>query len=282
MSRAAAAPGESRKGIFSSGNRALALGILLCFLCLALAAFTLRRLDALKPADWYEGQFTYLPSGKFLKPMALDMDEALASIIWVKGMLYFADSYLTGRSYHWMGHIVDIVTVLNPRFMPAYEFGGLVLAEGDTTVHHALALLEKGIGEFPDHWKYRVYAAMTRLHIDSNFVAAAEYVQPLQHRTDVPEYVRGLALTFASKGLSSPGALVFLLEGYFGSADPMSRKMVVDKIWKNFAERPAGVLAPARVEKEKAVVEEHLRRIGEDPENAAAHYGELVRFLRGG
>jgi hypothetical protein len=89
----------------------------------------IQKADKSKPADWNTSQLTYLPSGKILKPMALDFDEALADMLWIDGMLYFANSYMTASSYKWMGHILDVVTILNPRFKEAYDFGGVVLTK---------------------------------------------------------------------------------------------------------------------------------------------------------
>ena len=81
--------------------------------------------DDTKPADWNTDQLTYLPSGKILKPMAMDLDEAVADGLWIRAMIYFSDSYLAGKGYGWLGHMLDIVTILNPRMHNAYEFGGV-------------------------------------------------------------------------------------------------------------------------------------------------------------
>src|SRR3954468_4332363 len=167
---------------------------------LAASIFLVHLADETKPPDWNEDHLTYLPSGKLLKPMLMDLDEAAADILWIDGMIYFADAYLEKKSYRWLGHILDIVTILNPRLHQAYEFGGVVLTKEKGQLPGTLKLLDRGIAEFPQDWRLHVYAAMAQLTLDSNFMKAAKYLNPIPLDSAVPSHIKTLCASLLSRG----------------------------------------------------------------------------------
>ncbi len=166
----------------------------------------------------------------------MDMDEAAASLLWVRGIVYFADSYLQNKSSDWMGHIVDIVTTLNPRFKPAYEFAGVTLTRDQENLPRALAILDRGIGEFPEDWKLSVYAAMSQINLDSNYLKAAEYLKPLALKEDVPQHLKTLSATFIEKGGDTRLALAFLVDRYRQSENPINRDIFLQKILQLYSQ----------------------------------------------
>jgi hypothetical protein len=198
------------------------------------ASYFLHRADDTKPADWVGDELTYLPSGKFLKPMVLDQDATVGDILWTKGMIYFATAYLEKKSYRWLAHILDIVTTLNPRFYKAYEFGGVVLTKEKSEIPKTLKLLDRGIAEFPHDWQLRVYAAMAQLALDSNFNLAAEYLKPVTLEKDVPDHIRTITATFLEKGGGRRVALAFLIHAYVRSDNSINREIFVKKILKMY------------------------------------------------
>lgn len=206
------------------------LGLLLLACLFAASVALVRKADGTKPADWNEDRLTYLPSGKLLKPMVLGFDEAAGDILWIESMIYFSDAYLNGKSYAWLGHMLDIVTQLNPRFYQAYEFGGVALTKDKERLPQAIALLERGIGQFPKDWRLRVYAAMARLAHDSDYTAAAGYLQPVSLDPNVPNHIRTLCATFLSKGGGKRVALAFLVDRWLQSGNAINREIFVEKI----------------------------------------------------
>ncbi|MFC1584944.1 hypothetical protein ACFL5V_05310 [Fibrobacterota bacterium] len=194
----------------------------------------LRRADEQKPADWQEAKFTYLPSGNHLKPMLLGHDQAYAGWIWVDAMLYFADAYLEGKGYPWLGNIIDIVITLDPKFHSAYEFGAMILSENRQTLPKALEITVRGITQFPEDHKFRVYAGMFQLSLDSNYFLAAEYLKPVNQDQDAPEYMRGLASTLLARAGDRQAALKFLMQSYLAAKSPINREFVLRKMAKTF------------------------------------------------
>jgi hypothetical protein len=215
-----------------SQNRALLLGLFALVGLLFSAAFFVTRADNLKTKDWQREELTYLPSGKYLKPMVLGFTEAAASLLWVKGVLYFGEAYLTNRDYRWMGHILDIVTTLNPRFTEAYSFAASLLTKDKSEIEKTLKMIDRGLVEYPEQWRWRVSAALARQRLDSNLIAAAKYLQPLAQDTTVPPYVKGLTARFLEKGGGESMAIAFLVNQYFIATSPMQREIFAHRLAK--------------------------------------------------
>ncbi len=251
------------------------MGLLALAALLTASILLINRADDAKPGDWNESQLTYLPSGKILKPMAMDLDEAFADVLWIDGMMYFADAYLEKKSYRWMGHILDVVTILNPRFRQAYEFGGVVLTKQKSEIPKTLLLLDRGIGEFPKDWRLRLYAAMAQLTLDSNFVRAAEYLEPIAVQEDVPNHIRTLCATLLNKGGGRRVALAFLVDSYIRSENTISKEIFVDKILKLYP----GV--PAEEARRRDTVEKVLHEVSMEPRAVLLGLGAIHEFLSG-
>lgn len=229
--------------------------------------------DSAKTADWNEERLTYLPSGKLLKPMVLDFDEAAADILWIQAMMYFADAYLGGKSDAWLGHMLDIVTQLNPRLYQAYEFGGSVLTKDKEQLPQALAVLRRGIGEFPKDWKLRAYAALAQLAHDSDYTRAAEFLKPVTLDPEVPDHIRTLCATFLSKGGGRKMALAFLVDRWLHSGNAINREIFVQKILKLY---PGG---PQPEAERKDKVEKILREISYEPSIQMVGLGVMNHYL---
>jgi hypothetical protein len=210
-------------------------GIALLVLLLAAGSWSLRKSDASKPSDWLDDRLTYVPSGKILKPMVLDMDEAVADLLWIRGMIYFADAYLTRRSYKWLGHIIDVVTTLNPRLHQAYEFAGVVLTKEKSELPKTLRILNRGIGEFHEDWRLRLYAAMAQLALDSNYTLAADLLRPVATHEEVPGHIKTMCATLLDKGGNRGLALAFLVDRYLETRNPISRELFLEKMLKLYA-----------------------------------------------
>lgn len=210
--------------------------------------------DAVKTRDWNEDQLTYLPSGKMLKPMVMDLDEAVADLLWIKAMMYFADAYMSGKGYGWLGHMLDIVTTLNPRMHHAYEFGGVVLTKEKQQLPKTMRLLERGVQEFPKDWRIRLYASMAQLALDSNYTKAAEFLKPISLDKDVPDHIRTLSASLLNKGGGRRVALAFLVDRYRHSDNTINREIFLEKIIKLYAASPEP--DPRRKETVKRILHE--------------------------
>ena len=251
------------------------IGLVALVALFSLSVWLITKTDNAKPADWNESRLTYLPSGKILKPMALDLDEAVADMIWIDGMIYFADAYLGRKTYQWLGHFLDIVTILNPRFLQAYEFGGVVLTKEKSELLNTLRLLDRGIAEFPTDWKLRVYAAMAQLSLDSNYVKSAEYLQPIALVPGVPNHIRTLAAALLSKGGGQRMALAFLVDCYIRSENQINREIFVNRILRLYPGKPE------EESRRRGLVEKVLHEVVLTPDVLMLGLGLIHEYLTG-
>lgn len=249
------------------------LGLAVLVLMLAASILLIDKGDATKPRDWNDDQLTYLPSGNMIKPMAMDLDEAVADLLWIKAMVYFADAYLAGKGYGWLGHMLDIITILNPHLYQAYEFGGVVLTKEKRQLPKTMVLLERGIATYPKEWRLRLYASMAQLALDSNFTKAAEFLKPISLDKDVPDHIRTLCATLLNKGGGRRVALAFLVDRYRHSDNTINREIFLEKIIKLY---PGGSEPDA---KRKDVVKRVLTEVTYEPMIELMALGVINEYL---
>ena len=249
------------------------LGIAALVVMLAVSVLLINKADGTKPRDWNDDRLTYLPSGKMIKPMVMDLDEAVADLLWIRAMVYFSDSYLAGKGYGWLGHMLDIITILNPYLYQAYEFGGVVLTKEKRQLPKTLDLLERGIATYPKEWRLRLYASMAQLALDSNFTKAAEFLKPVTLDKDVPDHIRTLCATLLNKGGGRRVALAFLVDRYRHSDNTINREIFLEKIIKLY---PGGTEPDA---KRKDVVKRVLNEVISEPLIEMMALGVINEYL---
>jgi tetratricopeptide (TPR) repeat protein len=129
----------------------------LVLVCLLGQAAVVRKLDALRPAATLE-DVLYIPSPQVLKRLSLGYDGLIADVYWTRAVQYFGRKHIAraGR-YNLLFPLLDITTTLDPKMVPAYEFGATFLAqrppEGAGQPDKAVELLQKGIQANPNEWR---------------------------------------------------------------------------------------------------------------------------------
>lgn len=98
-------------------------------------------------------ELAYFPSGKFLKPVVIEYENLAADLVWLRAIQYYGHHLMTDRKYTWLGHIFDILTQLDPKFVGAYRFGGMTLAWDAEKPEEGISLLRKGMHENPLRWE---------------------------------------------------------------------------------------------------------------------------------
>jgi tetratricopeptide (TPR) repeat protein len=97
----------------------------------------------------------YAPSPASAPLVSLGFREVAADLLWIRLTGYFgsADANATG-----VAGLVDAIVALDPNYHRPYEYGARAITIAPHGVNqasylHALAVLEKGMGRFPDDWK---------------------------------------------------------------------------------------------------------------------------------
>jgi hypothetical protein len=116
----------------------------------------------------------YIPSPKVVERMSLGYSGLLADIYWTRVVQYFGTKHRAkDKQYLILEPLLDVTTTLDPKLLPAYQFGSVFLAqkppEGAGNPQAAALLVEKGIRENPQSW---------RLYYDLGYIYWLELKDP--------------------------------------------------------------------------------------------------------
>lgn len=116
--------------------------------------------DRLYARTLTENRLLYVTSPKAMEKVALSYDSILADVYWVRALQHFGGERLKegNGQYDLLFPMLDLATSLDPRFVVAYRFGAIFLAEaqpgGAGRPDLAIALLKKGVAANPGKWDY--------------------------------------------------------------------------------------------------------------------------------
>ncbi len=98
----------------------------------------------------------FVPSATFLRYASLGYKTMVADLMWIRATQYFGKELLSktksGRKYKFLFPFLDLTVSLDPHFIDAYRFGGLLL-DVVKQYDHAIALYEKGYAANPNRWE---------------------------------------------------------------------------------------------------------------------------------
>src|SRR5258708_34689939 len=99
----------------------------------------------------------YLRSSTVLRRMSLGCTGLLADIYWTRAVQYFGEQHHSGSGdFRLLAALLDVTTELDPKLLPAYQFGANFLApkppNGAGLPGAALALMNYGLEHNPDQW----------------------------------------------------------------------------------------------------------------------------------
>lgn len=152
-------------------------------------------------------QLLYVRSGALLQRLALSYDALLADVYWIRAIQHYGGTRLSKKAdkrYDILYPLLDIVTTLDPRFMIAYRFGAIFLAEGYPNgpgrPDQAVALLEKGMRAQPDRWQYPYDAGFVHYWWLGDYRRAAGWFERASRVPGAPWWLQPLAATTLAQG----------------------------------------------------------------------------------
>src|SRR2546427_3837374 len=141
----------------------------------------------------------YLPSGKFLKVMALGFDGLLADVLYLWSIQYYGNYDIKDR-FDYLERIYEqVITELDPHYLDPYLVGALIMTAEARKPEMALKLLDKGVRANPDQWIMPFEAGFLCYNDLHDYRRAAVYfemamrvpgVHPLVHRFQAEMYNR--------------------------------------------------------------------------------------------
>lgn len=122
-------------------------------------------------------ELSYFPSGKMLKPAVVEYQSAVADLIYLRAIQYYAYHMVTDRRYTYLNHIFNILTVLDPHFIGAFDFGSMIIAWDARKIDEALKLLFTATINNPTNWRLVFNTAFIEYMLTKDYVSAGYYFE---------------------------------------------------------------------------------------------------------
>jgi tetratricopeptide (TPR) repeat protein len=203
-----------------AGRRVQALAALAL---LGLAILLQTRIDARAAVRSGTHPILYLPSGRYLKVVALGFDDLLADMIFLWSIQYYGNYDIQDR-YDYLDQIYTrVITDLDPHYLDPYLVGALIMNVEARRPVMALRLLDKGIAHNPDKWILAFEAGFLCYNDLKDYRRAAVYFEKALQAPDVHPLVRRLYAEMYNRAGDPRTSLQQWLEIYDSSRDDYVR-----------------------------------------------------------
>ena len=222
------------------------------------------RLDQLREGVPKIQRFMFLPQAQVLKGASLGYQSVVADFLWIQAIQAMGEKKVTQEAGRWIYRVLDVVTTLDPKFVHAYEAGGLALCTLVVLPKESNALLEKGMKHNPDVWQLPFYLGINYYFEFGDDAKAAEYVARAARLPDAPAYLSGLAARLFVSAKAPQNAVELMASLYEQAADGEVRQVLEQR------------LKTAIVERDLQVLEEGIRRYRDRFSNLPDQLDDLV------
>lgn len=187
----------------------------------------------------------YLPDGQYLRIASLGYRELAADLLWLQAIQVMGERDLLEEAGHWLYRALDIITTLDPKFVRAYEAGGLALTTLVVLPEKSNRLFEKGILHNPGEWKLPFLLGINYYFEFYDDAKAAEYMTEASRLPGAPENLAPLAANLYVSAKSPQQALDLLLNVYEHTSDEKVRGLLELRLKAVIVERDLQILEQA-------------------------------------
>lgn len=163
----------------------------------------------------------WLHAGSAMKRAALGYDALVADIYWIRSVVYFGKQRLSSakdKTYDLLYPMLDLVTLLDPRFKVAYRFGAIFLSEpypaGPGRPDLAIELLQRGLQRDPNRWEYARDIGFVYSWTYRNYKTAAEWFERGSRMPNAPVWLKSTAAITLIQGGDRDAARVLWQQLY--------------------------------------------------------------------
>jgi len=238
-----------------------------------------RELDAALAPYRTEVDVLYLPSGEWVKRLSFGYDGLMACIYWTRVVQHFGRQHLQiaqggNPEYKLLYPLLDITTTLDPELLLAYRFGAIFLNEprpgGLGRPDLAVKLLEKGIRNHPDYWRFW-YDLGFVYYLNKDYEKASQAFYEGAKHPDALPWMRVMAAQVAAEGGDRKKSRLLWQEVYHSTDDATIR-------WNALRH-----LAGLQVDDEIEFLEKLLHRYQKETGQPARAWQDLIAagMLRG-
>jgi hypothetical protein len=172
-------------------------------------------------------RFLYLPDGEYLKIASLGYRELIADLLWIQSIQVMGEKKVSESSGRWLYRALDVITTLDPKFVRAYEAGGLALTTLVVLPEESNRLMMKGMRHNPTEWKLPFLIGINYYYELYDDAKAAEYMAQASRLPGAPSSLATLAANLYVSG-HSPQQAVNLLTALYEEATDDSAKQLLE------------------------------------------------------
>jgi len=184
---------------------AAAVGVFAILLATSVSLQIVR--DRVAPAHQQTARYLYIRSDTLLKRLTLGFRVVAADVYWIRTLQHYGGDRLSFDSrsrYELLYPLLDITTTLDPRFVLAYRFGAIFLAEkfpgGPGRPDQAIALLLKGVKADPTKWQYLHDIAFVYYWQLGDPITAARWFERASAVPGAPNWLKPVAAAMLLNG----------------------------------------------------------------------------------
>jgi len=177
----------------------------------------------------------YINSPNVLRRMSLGYSGLLADIYWTRAVQYFGEQHHKGSGdFRLLAPLLEVTTGLDPRLLPAYQFGANFLAPkppaGAGLPGSALSLMKYGIEHNPQQW--RLYYNLGFLYYTElkDYARAEEAFAQGAKLPDTNAFMPILAAQMAQHAGEFDTARMLWFTAYQSTKDPNIRENAVEHL----------------------------------------------------
>ena len=177
-------------------------------------------------------------NGRTARRMSLAFNGLAADWYWMRSLQYVGRKVVMYEDQHggqfdlvnlstldlrMLPSLLDVTTTLDPEFIPAYEYGAVILPEinGDA----AIAFLNKGIAANPSSWQLHQHLGYIYWQ-RKDYARAADIYEAGAKLPGAPAWVAAMAARMKAEGGSPEAAREMYQHLYESSGDPSVKQMV--------------------------------------------------------
>jgi len=187
----------------------------------------------------------YLPDAEYLKIASLGYRELIADLIWIQSIQVMGEKKVSEASGRWLYRALDIITTLDPKFVRAYEAGGLALTTLVVLPEESNRLMMKGMRHNPAEWKLPFLIGINYYYEMYDDAKAAEYMAQASRLPGAPSSLATLAANLYVSGHSPQQAVNLLADLYEKATDESAKKLLEIRLKILLTERDLSLLEQA-------------------------------------
>jgi hypothetical protein len=256
----------------STATRVAAVVLVTSFIAAALVA---ERIDAMRPEATLE-EVIYVQSPGVIKFMSLGYTGLAASIYWTRAVQYFGEKhYAKAKRFDLLPKLLDLTVDLDPHLIPAYSFGSIFLAqqppEGAGMPDKAVQLIERGIRENPDNWRFYYNLGFIHFIERHDYKAAADAFERGAKVPGANPAMKTMAALMEQRAGNTQTARILWTNIYESTDEPIIKQNALTR------------LVALRVDEDIWNLDHILQKYMEQTKNVPHSWQELISagFLRG-